>query len=488
MPSWVESEEGLSAYFVLFGFLLALVLVLSKILHDHPLLSSLFPEAGMILLVGMIAGFFVNLFVTNNNNDNNPGGEDEDSVAQGLLSFSPQVFFLVLLPPIIFNSGYHLRRELFFRHISPIVLLSVFGTTISALSIACLLQVAVSAGWTDDFDPQFTELLTFGALISATDPVSTLAVFQAKRVDPHLFYLVFGESVVNDAVGLVLFQTFAKFVERDNGAGKIVMGVGEFFFGFFMDSVGSPVLGLLCGCGAAYLFKRVDMRRNTLIELSVYVMIMYVPFLMAQLVQLSGIVCILFTGMAARAYVVPNISEATADHAEILFRLAAHLAETAIFLELGMSVFGLVPGSFRVRFILLAITACLLARAVNVYPICILFNKWLREKPPDASEQDEIRQRHSKNNSRHVVEMTEQLSKRDFHQEPQLGDYHHPEGDAAHAESPPRPPVPKQPPQQEVSMGGLSSATETPRFRRDLKIGSSTMHMLWFSGLRGAVA
>lgn len=51
------------------------------------------------------------------------------------------------------------------------------------------------------FSKAFTELLTFGALISATDPVSTLAVFQEKRVDPHLFYLVFGESVLNDAVG-----------------------------------------------------------------------------------------------------------------------------------------------------------------------------------------------------------------------------------------------------------------------------------------------
>ncbi|MCC5321541.1 cation:proton antiporter, partial [Staphylococcus aureus] len=45
------------------------------------------------------------------------------------------------------------------------------------------------------FTPTLTELFTFGALISSTDPVSTLAVFQAKRVDPQLFYLVFGESV-----------------------------------------------------------------------------------------------------------------------------------------------------------------------------------------------------------------------------------------------------------------------------------------------------
>ena len=69
--------------------------------------------------------------------------------------------------------------------------------------MAFFLQFVRSMGWMEgreSFHPTFTELLTFGALISATDPVSTLAVFQAKRVDPQLFYLVFGESVLNDAV------------------------------------------------------------------------------------------------------------------------------------------------------------------------------------------------------------------------------------------------------------------------------------------------
>ena len=48
------------------------------------------------------------------------------------------------------------------------------------------------------------------ALISATDPVSVLAVFAELRVEAALFYLVFGESVVGDAVAIVLFETFSK--------------------------------------------------------------------------------------------------------------------------------------------------------------------------------------------------------------------------------------------------------------------------------------
>lgn len=214
------SEEGISVYFVLFSALLSLVLILSKYLHDRPRLASLLPEAGMILIVGVIFGALINvLFIPDNQQSSSSSQQQQaqqetdddgaateavdEEVAESLLSFSDEVFFLFLLPPIIFNSGYHLRKELFFRHIRPILLFAVVGTTVSALAIAFFLQFVHQMQWIEkreDFHPTFTELLTFGALISATDPVSTLAIFQVKRVDPQLFYLVFGESVLNDAV------------------------------------------------------------------------------------------------------------------------------------------------------------------------------------------------------------------------------------------------------------------------------------------------
>ena len=276
------SEETISAYFVFFSALLSVVLVLSKLLHDHARIARYLPEAGMILLVGMAAGLLVHLIYGDrllqqqqqqdidynpyeyvmdddlNNANNNNNDVDVQTLVNNVLSFSPNAFFVALLPPIIFNSGYHLQKELFFRHIGPITLLAVVGTLVSTIVVAVSLKFVTVFGWLGGgggagaeegennnafFVPTFSELLTFGALISATDPVSTLAVFQAKRVDPQLFYMVFGESVLNDAVGLVLFETFRKFVQRDNGAGKIAMGFVEFLVGFCLDAVASPLLG-----------------------------------------------------------------------------------------------------------------------------------------------------------------------------------------------------------------------------------------------------
>jgi NhaP-type Na+/H+ or K+/H+ antiporter len=315
-------------------------------------------------------------------------------------------------------------------------------------------------------------LLTFGALISATDPVSTLAVFQAKRVDPQLFYLVFGESVLNDAVGLVLFDAFSQFVENDTGAGKVAIGVGEFVVGFLWDAVGSPVLGILCGCGAALLFKCVDMRKSRLLELAVYVLIMYFPFLLAATMQLSGIVTILFCGMTARAYVVPNLSEVTAKNAETFFRLFAHLAETSIFLELGLSVFGL-RGSVHGIFILWSLLACLIGRALNVYPISFLYNLRLQTEPKTDSELSAERRLQRKGANVINLEMSAGLATADHHQANQL--------DTRGEET-------ENPVGMTRQDSNATTTSVTPHVRRDLKISANQQHMMAFSGLRGAVA
>jgi len=542
-----DSTEGISAYFVLFSGLLALVLVLSKLLHDRPRLASVLPEAGMILLVGMLAGSVVNLFVAprieQQSNDDDGGSSD---VADSLLSFSPNTFFFVLLPPIIFNSGYHIRRELFFRHLLPISLFAGVGTIISALSIAFILDLVVNAGWTSSgegevalFRPHMTELLTFGALISATDPVSTLAVFQAKKVDPQLFYLVFGESVLNDAVGLVLFKAFAKFVRQpqrvdaddDYGesgaeyAGEIAFSFVEFIFAFSFDALLSPILGLFCCICSALIFKHVNMSRSKLLELSLYVLIIYVPFLLAELLHLSGIVTILFSGMAAKSFVVPNLSVQTAASAEQLFRVAAHLAETSIFLELGLSVFGLAVRNFVGSFVGWAVLACFVSRALNVYPLTFVHNRMLQmrqptrtlaltrsgegnnEDDPDNVDLDSISS-NKKINKHHqrkqqpqvqIVEMTDSLANADHHQAEEMYLKAGSRGGSAQFSATPDN-------NDEInfdtadsgSPGGCRVAimkrqdtdlsSVTPKHKRDMKIPAKTAHMLWFSGLRGAVA
>lgn len=57
-------------------------------------------------------------------------------------------------------------------------------------------------------DFSFLDTLYFGAVISATDPVTILAIFSELHVDVNLYALVFGESVLNDAIAIVLTRSF----------------------------------------------------------------------------------------------------------------------------------------------------------------------------------------------------------------------------------------------------------------------------------------
>jgi sodium/hydrogen exchanger 8 len=70
-------------------------------------------------------------------------------------------------------------------------------------------------GWIEIDTSSPLEALLFGALISAVDPVATLSILgnPELNLDPLLYSLVFGESVLNDAVAIVLFNTFLKVLE-----------------------------------------------------------------------------------------------------------------------------------------------------------------------------------------------------------------------------------------------------------------------------------
>jgi len=347
----------------------------------------------MVITIGMGAGYLIHIVLgkrlayTAATNDD--GGNDDDQQTMeddlaALLSFDPEFFFIFLLPPIIFNTGLRMG-PLFFRHITPIIMFAILGTAISAIVTALILYGFVKLGLSGGFEPTLAELLTFGALISSTDPVSTLAVFQVKRVDPRLFYLCFGESVLNDALAIVLFYSFGKFVSID-AENDIGAALKKFLIDLFTNFVGSSVLGGLGGACAALLFKQIDMRQNRLVEISVYVILVYIPFLISEILHLSGIVTILFTGMSANRYIVPNLSAITKVNSDMVFRLGAHLAETAIFLELGLSVFGMV-GYWNWVFIGWALLACLIARALNVYPLAFIFNRLLllRDRIPSPT-------------------------------------------------------------------------------------------------------
>ena len=120
-----------------------------------------------------------------------------------------KTFFLFLLPPIVLEAGYFMPNRAFFDNIGTILLYAIVGTIFNTLMIGVSLW-AVSGyvlAWTN-VEIGLLHCLVFSSLISAVDPVAVLAVFEEIHVNEILYIIVFGESLLNDAITVVSFQRF----------------------------------------------------------------------------------------------------------------------------------------------------------------------------------------------------------------------------------------------------------------------------------------
>lgn len=196
--------------------------------------------------------------------------------------------------------------------------LAIAGTVISTLVVGYALFGLEQAGF---FVLGGSPLITllFGCLISATDPVATLAVFSSLKVDRTLYSIVFGEAVMNDAVAIALYQTFLGFVDNPAfTAVDLLAALGMFIAKF----VGSFIIGNLVGMGTSYLLKRVDVESPTLIT-GFVVCVGYVTYAFNEGIMLSGIIAIFFLGISLRHYGMYNVSVESKHATETLLHVRA---------------------------------------------------------------------------------------------------------------------------------------------------------------------
>jgi len=128
--------------------------------------------------------------------------------------------------------------------------------------------------------------MSVGATLSATDPVTILAIFNAYQVDPKLYTVIFGEAILNDAIAIVLFETAQKYRAAGHGirAFSIFESIGTFLFVFF----GSLVIGLVIGMVTSLLLKFTYLRRFPKTESCIVLLIAYASYFFSNAIQMSG--------------------------------------------------------------------------------------------------------------------------------------------------------------------------------------------------------
>jgi sodium/hydrogen exchanger-like protein 6/7 len=207
---------------------------------------------------------------------------------QNLVSFDYQIFFNLLLPPIILASGYELHQANFFRNIGTILTFAFAGTFISAVVLGLILWLYTRIPL-EGVNMSWVEAISIGATLSATDPVTILAIFNTYKVDPKLYTVIFGESILNDAVAIVLFETAQRYKANGPGTGtlgplSLLEGIGIFLGVFF----GSLIIGVIVGIGTALTLKYTYVRRFPKIESCLIILIAYASYFFSNGLHMSG--------------------------------------------------------------------------------------------------------------------------------------------------------------------------------------------------------
>uniref|UniRef100_A0A672FH33 Sodium/hydrogen exchanger n=1 Tax=Salarias fasciatus TaxID=181472 RepID=A0A672FH33_SALFA len=319
------------------------------------------------------------------------GHQVQDDEMLRKVTFDPEVFFNILLPPIIFHAGYSLKRRHFFRNIGSILAYAFMGTVISCFVIGLIMYGFVSfmkvvGQLGGDFF--FTDCLFFGAIVSATDPVTVLAIFNELKVDVDLYALLFGESVLNDAVAIVLSSSIVAYQPAgDNShsfeAMALLKSFGIFlgvFSGSFALGVATGVMTALISFLSPHVTKFTKLRDFPLLETALFFLMSWSTFLLAEACGFTGVVAVLFCGITQAHYTFNNLSPESQDRTKQLFELLNFLAENFIFSYMGLTLFSFQSHVFNPLFIIGAFVAVFLGRAANIYPLSFLLNLGRKNK------------------------------------------------------------------------------------------------------------
>ncbi|XP_053754738.1 sodium/hydrogen exchanger 1 isoform X1 [Panthera pardus] len=309
--------------------------------HVIPTISSIVPESCLLIVVGLLVGGLIK------------------GVGETPPFLQSDVFFLFLLPPIILDAGYFLPLRQFTENLGTILIFAVVGTLWNAFFLGGLMYAVCLVGGEQINNIGLLDNLLFGSIISAVDPVAVLAVFEEIHINELLHILVFGESLLNDAVTVVLYHLFEEFANYDRvGIVDIVLG----FLSFFVVSLGGVFVGVVYGVIAAFTSRFTSHIR--VIEPLFVFLYSYMAYLSAELFHLSGIMALIASGVVMRPYVEANISHKSHTTIKYFLKMWSSVSETLIFIFLGVST---VAGShhWNWTFVISTLLFCLIARVLG---------------------------------------------------------------------------------------------------------------------------
>jgi len=370
LVSWRWPEFSSAVMFC--GMIISAV-ILKIIFHHMTWLAKALPESCVLIVIGILSGTLIHYVIL----------DDilhlEDKSEHPFPQFTATLFFNILLPPIILDSALALYDQAFFDNFVSVIIFAVFGTLFNVFAIGYSLYglsasgllgsfIVNSTGTPEEVHLAPTECLIFSSLISAVDPVAVLAIFEEIHVNIGLYFLVFGESLFNDGVTVVLYNTMIALLDIHNiGSLEIIMALLSFVF----VVVGGSVIGFMNGIFASYV--TMFTKHVRVVEPLIIFSSAYFSFLGAELFHWSGIISIIAYGITVKRYGFQNISKKSYTTVKYSIKTLASTSDCIIFLFLGLELIQ-ESHNWHWGFIIATIILCLIFRFISTFFFAFLVN------------------------------------------------------------------------------------------------------------------
>ena len=339
------------------NFILSLVIMIFVSLLAEPIARWLrLPFVAILIVVGFIGSELVVSF-----------GYDTGIRASNF----PLLVFYVFLPIIIFESAYSIDQKQLLKSLLPILILALPIMILATLMIAFLIYFFI--GHATGF-PIYTALVA-GSLLAATDPMAVIRHLKALKTSNKIIVLLEGESLFNDAIGVVLFTSFVAIAVSFNGA-----GFGDFSINwwekltiFCWQFFGGLMFGILCGLIGTFFSFVIKTR---ILENILLIAIAYGSFMLAEdYLQVSGMMAVLSAGLIMNRAHQKYVSSKDKEFIDYWWHVIGYFSNSMLFLLLGVTV---TVQMFTERWLamVLAIGAVLLVRLISVFALLPLFTSF----------------------------------------------------------------------------------------------------------------
>lgn len=351
----------------------AVVVIFEKLNQNY------IPESGGWILFGLLFAVvwgllpvYPYLIPTND-------GTEYHSHLQTQLVFHEELFAKIFLPIIIFEAGWSLTghsRTVFLHSFFQISALAVIGTIISLfITFGSIMSLSVY----DLTILDYKDALVLSALIAATDPVATLSVFSKLKVHPVLNSFTFGESILNDAVAIVIFRSFMQLYHEAEGftartAFKII-GI------MMLNAVGSVAVGVSMALIGSLILKLTNIghRPNGSWQIIFTSLFAFLTYSIADLF-LSGVVSVFFFAIFARHYLFYNLPEDAQFIISEFFIIAREFCEMLVFFLLGMQIVWYTRADYSFTLIAVVFASIIVGRFFHVTVLGYFFNLTRKEE------------------------------------------------------------------------------------------------------------